>query len=169
MKKLVATLLILCSVLFAACNFPFEDVTSPDIEPEKYTVYVFGAVENEGFFVVEEGADIQSVLLLAKPVSDAVYAGNPLIVVTEQTKQIAVNYALNGKTYNVVNVNGYYVTAQKEIANVSSDVVRKIAEYIEQNGNIKNKNQLKDILDEQEYLENYYKFYVSVDDYEEID
>ncbi len=169
MKKLLAILVMACCLLFCACNLPFEDVTSPDILPEKYTVYVCGAVENEGFFVVEEGADIQALLLLAKPVSEAVYDGNPLLIVTAQTKQLVVNYESDGTTCYAVNVNGGYVTAERPIANVSTQVVSKIAAYIRENGKITNKNQLKDILDEQEYLENYYKFYVSVDDYEEID
>lgn len=169
MKKFVATILIACCLLFSACNFPFEDVTTPDIQPKTYTVYVCGAVENEGYFTVDEGTDVQSVLLLAIPLKSAVYPTNPTSLVTESTKQLVVDYSLDGKTYSCVHVNGYYVTAQTEIANVSSDVVRKIAEFIKQNGKITNKNQLKDILTEQEYLENYYKFFVSVDDYEKAD
>lgn len=118
---------------------------------------------------MDEGTDVQSVLLLAIPLKSAVYPTNPTSLVTESTKQLVVDYSLDGKTYSCVHVNGYYVTAQTEIANVSSDVVRKIAEFIKQNGKITNKNQLKDILTEQEYLENYYKFFVSVDDYEKAD
>lgn len=169
MKKLLATLMMACCLLFCACNFPFEDVTSPDIQPEKYTVYVYGAVENEGFFVVEEGTDVKAVLLKAKLVPQGVYIGNPSQWVTVQTKQLSVNYEVDGTTYYCVNVNGGYVTTEQPIANVSAQVVSKIAAYIRENGKITNKKQLKDILSEQEYQENYYKFYVSVDDYEEID
>lgn len=162
-------LLILCSVLFAACNVPFEDVTTPDIEPKTYTVYVCGAVENEGYFTVDEGTDILSLLLLAKPLAQAVYPQDMLQQVAANTKFVVVNYEIDDATYYCVNVNGGFVTAESQIENVSAEVVGKIAAYIRTNGKITDKTQLKEILGEQDYLENYYKFFVSVDDYEKAD
>ena len=43
----------------------------------------------------------------------------------------------------------------------------KLADYIEEHGKITDKTLLKQILGE-DYADNYYKFFVSMDDYEKI-
>ena len=66
-----------------------------------------------------------------------------------------------------VNVNGPLITLRMNVENVSPQVVDKLADYIEEHGKITDKTLLKQILGE-DYADNYYKFFVSMDDYEKI-
>lgn len=91
----------------------------------------------------------------------------PYTLVKSTTKQLAVNYFDGEKMCYCVNVNGPLITLRTNVENVSPQVVDKLADYIEEHGKITDKTLLKQILGE-DYADNYYKFFVSMDDYEKI-
>lgn len=164
MKKVLPVILLVC-LLLCACS-PFEEKVSDPVATQTFRVYVCGAVAEEGFVEVAEGTDLAAVLLRCGTVKQTVYPQNPLQIVTSQTKQLVLDYCENGKTFSCVNLNGYLVASASPIENVPQHVMDALAQYVSQH-KITNKKQLLQILGEEDYLQNHYKFFVSVDDYEE--
>lgn len=167
MKKNVAILLIVCCFLFSACKLaPFEEQISDAKLQKTFRVYVCGAVKNEGYVEVSEGADYVALVLAAGVVEQTRYPEKPLTLVTENTVQLTVCYCLNGKIFCCENLNGVRVSSRMEVENVSPHVIDKIADFLQSGEKITDKNQLREILGEKDFSENHYKFFVSVEDYE---
>ena len=71
---------------------------------------------------------------------------------------------LDGTEYFSVNVNGGLILTRSRIDGIEADIINKLADYIETNGKITNRNMLKTALGD-DYEDNYYKFYIDIDDY----
>lgn len=138
--------------------------TQPDTT-KYFRVYVCGAVANEGYVVVPEGSDYSAVAERAGLLPVTYFTQNPHTLVTEYISVLPLDWYDGEKARSCINVNGGYVTLRMEIEGISPDVINKIADYIELNGKITDKSMLKEILGE-DYADNFYKFFVSVNDYE---
>lgn len=135
--------------------------------PNSYTVYVCGAVQNEGYYRLYEGetyfvAIREAGLLVASAISSNAFA-----IVTEQPLPIFVDYIENGTVKNCINVNSQYFLLGLPIDGISLQVVNKIADYIENCGVIRNKKTLLAVLGDDDYENYHYKLYVAEADYEE--
>ncbi len=168
MKRLTIALLLLCCACLSACSSSLKDqITNvPTQTKDVFRVYVFGAVLNEGYVEVDSSTTVETMLNTVGLCEQSSYPKNSLEVLTKNTKTYFVEYMLDGVTYSCVNVNGLYVVTRSKIENVDEEVVNKLADYLEEYGTITNKNVMREILGEEDYQNNYYKFYVSVDDYE---
>ena len=171
MRKFVFWCLIVSLCLcFCGCSVdftPFKTHVS-DAKPAKvYNVYVFGAVAEEGYGEVAGGADYSMLVEEAGIIAQTYLPDFPYTLVKSTTKQLAVNYFDGENMCYCVNVNGPLITLRMNVENVSPQVVDKLADYIEEHGKITDKTLLKQILGE-DYADNYYKFFVSMDDYEKI-
>ena len=147
--------IILCCIVLCGCdvNFPFKPHVA-DAKPSRhFTVYVFGAVQNEGYVTVAEGADYNALLAEAGALPQTAWPAFPFTLVTEDTSFLAVQYVEGGKTYPCVNANGPIVTLRLPVENV------------ERCGKVKNKEMLEEILGE--YAQHSYKFFISEADYED--
>lgn len=174
MKKsfvLALILLILC-VTICGCDastiFPLGDKQIEDKITETFRVYVCGAVQNEGYYEVRSGCDYQSVIMLAGIIEQTVFSNNSLTVVTSETAYIVVNYKENGVIYNSINANNPLIAAQLLEDGISLEIVNKIADYVEIFGKITNKQALATALGS-DYEDNFFKFFVAMEDYEEVD
>ncbi len=169
MKKLsifVSLILLLCLLSGCTLNLPFSPQESFAKPVRIFRVYVCGAVENEGYVEVCEGADYASLITLAGIIPQTVFPKDSLLLVKETSTILNVCYFDGTKVCYCVNLNGGYITL-RDVANVDKAVVDKIADYLELHGKITNRNVLRSILSESEYNENYFKFFVSESDYEE--
>ena len=128
-------------------------------------LYIGGAVQKEGYYVVSQGCTYLDAIQAAGTIEQSHLMQISSTIVVEGA-QIIVPYSLDGKIFDCTNVNGALVTSNFSIENVPKSVVQKISSYIKTNGNIKNKDQLKDILTPNEYQQNYYKFFVDKTNYE---
>lgn len=168
MKRLSLLItIILCCVALCGCdvNFPFKPHVA-DAKPSRhFTVYVFGAVQNEGYVTVAEGADYNALLAEAGALPQTAWPAFPFTLVTEDTSFLAVQYVEGGKTYPCVNANGPLVTLRLPVENVPDEAVDLIADYVERCGKVKNKEMLEEILGE--YAQHSYKFFISEADYED--
>jgi protein involved in polysaccharide export with SLBB domain len=188
MKRIFALVLILvCFVtLLSACgnffvqksqiqgdNFnkptlsPYQNQTIPTVEPQIYTVYICGAVQNEGYYNVVQGTTIGDAISLAGLLSQTVLPDNSQMYV-QSNMQIVVQYFYDGARHVGINVNGLYVISNIPTANISADVMEKLHNYYMQNGVITNKQILKQILTEEQYQQNHYKFFVAEEDYAKV-
>ena len=141
--------------------------SKPDTDTNHFRVYVCGAVENEGYVEVAEGADFSALAEMAGMLSQTYFSQNPQTLVTETTKVLSLDW-FDGKTvHSCINVNGGYVTMRYPVDGVDPAVINKIADYLEQNGKITDRSLLREILGD-DYADNFYKFFVSVDDYEKV-
>ena len=184
MKKLFALFLILlCAItVFCACDGSFgytkiagDGVNTPTISPyksqtltnkdvQKYKVYVGGAVQNEGYYVVAEGKTVADVVALAGILPQTIFPENANTYIKNDC-QILLNYNQDGVNYLAINVNGIFIQSELFVKNVPDSVIAKLKAYYTQNGAITNKQILKQILTTEEYQQNYYKFFISEVDY----
>ena len=173
MKRLFALLLILLtlSVMFCGCDastiFPLSNKQIDDKTTQNFRVYVCGAVRNEGYYEVNCGSDYYSAIVLAGIVNQSVLPDNISAIVTSETAQIVVNYVENGVTHYCINVNSLLIAERYPIDGISPAVVNKIADYVEVFGKITNKQALATALGS-DYEDNFFKFFVAVENYEEI-
>ena len=169
LKFLFILLLIFCFVLSACTQslHPF-DVNGVDLTPSRtFKIYVCGAIEHEGFVEVLEGATIDSVIISAGIIPQTVYPTDSQRLVTQNDKILNISY-YDGQSYRYcVNLNSMQIQYRFPLDGIDDVVINEIADYLESNGKITNREMLKDILGD-DYQDNYYKFYVDVTDYEEI-
>ncbi len=168
MKKFVIIIIVLLLLCFTGCKIDdsLADQQVPDTNADTLlNIYVCGAVEKEGFVVVNVGNDYFYTINQAGilPVTKVPSFGDQLV--SKSRNVVVVDYVENGVTYSCINVNGPLVTRRAEIANVDDFVVDLLADYIEQNGTIRNRAMLQQALGEY-YQHNFYKFFVGVDVYE---
>ncbi len=133
-----------------------------DIDGRK--LYVSGAVVNDGYIVIPQICDYRTVLDKAGITDYTAVPANLKALVNNYVDSFVADFICDGKVCSSINVNGAFVTSRIEIEGVSGEVVDKLADYIEANGKITNRLQLKSALGD-DYQENYYKFYIDVADY----
>lgn len=186
MKKIIwLTLLLLVAVtMFCSCGnsrqtiqgdgfnmpstSPYQSKTLPEVETKNYRVYVCGAVQTEGYFVVEQGTTIAEVITLAGLLPQTVLPQNAQSFV-QTNCQIRVDYHQNGTNYSVINANGLVVIFNTQAQNIDADVITKLHDYYTNHGTITSKSILKQILSPEEYQQNHYKFFVQESDYATTD
>ncbi len=171
MKKSVALILILfcCMFALASCGdktvSPYKPQTTPNNIGKTFTVYVCGAVEREGYYTATEGQTIADIVALAG-FNAQTYITEDMSLFVLQDLQICVGYIQDNKIFPAVNLNGAHVQFNLPMDNVSDAVLQKLHDYYVQKGKFTNKNILKFLLTEEEYQQNYYKFFVSEEYYE---
>lgn len=168
---LVSALLVVVLSLSCGCRdgvSPSGDKQLPDKQTKTISLYICGAVEHPGFYDVPEGTDVQTAVLeYARICDNGVLPADGLRFASDGDV-IAVNFVVDKKSYSAVNVNGMYVTARLGAEGVADEVVNRLADYIEQHGAIRNYAELTEALGNF-YKDNYYKFFVSKEDYREVD
>lgn len=127
-------------------------------------LYVSGAVQNDGYITVPQVCDYKTALQIAVITEYSVMPSNLTTLISVNLDSIIVGFRCNGKAYYSVNVNGGYVKSRLPIDGIDGKIVNKLADYIEANGIITNRNQLRLALDG-DYADNYYKFFIDVADY----
>lgn len=143
---------------------PYQSQTLPGVTPTTYRVYICGAVQNEGYYNVAQGTTIGDAIALAGILPQTVLPTN-LQVYVQSNMQIVVEYLCDDAHHVGINVNGAYVISNTPAPNIPADVMEKLHNYYIQNGVITNKQILKQILTEEQYQQNHYKFFVAEEDY----
>lgn len=175
-KRFAAIFIILLAVALASCGCiptPFAEQTIesggksniPSGEPTR-KIYVSGAVIHDGYLTLPQICDYKTLLEKAGVTA---YTAIPIdglsSAIPEALDSVIFGFVLNGVTYPCVNVNGAAVKLRLEIDGVDEYVVDKLADYVELNGKITNRDSLALALGD-DYDGNYYKFYIDIDDYE---
>lgn len=172
--KLFLTALILLAVL-CGCTPPLAELHIPvsgnaDIPPQvnqgnlMRKIYVSGAVENDGYINVPQICDYNTLLQIAGALPCAYMRNDVTAFVPEDLNVYIVDYVICGVRYYSHNVNSLSVKYRLPIDGVDGSVVDKLADYIDINGAVSNRQQLKDALGD-DYLDNYYKFFIEEQDY----
>ena len=146
---------------------PYQSQTIPNKNDKTLKVYVCGAVQNEGYYVVSQGTTIADVIALAGILTQTIFPTNSQSFV-QSDMQIVVDYHQDGQNYNAVNANGAYTLSNLPAPNLPAQVVQKLHDYYVKYGKITNKDVLKQILGQQLYQQHHYKLYVAEADYEAI-
>ncbi len=147
---------------------PYQSEQLPDEDSVTYRVYICGAVQTEGYYVVKQGTTLAEVISLAGILPQTVFPKNAQSFV-QTNCQIKVDYHQDGTNYNVINVNGLVVVFNMPTQNIDAEVIAKLHDYYAEHGVITNKTILKQILTEQQYQQNHYKFFVQERDYATTD
>lgn len=168
LRRYVALMLALLSLFLFGCRdgmlTPSEDKFSPDNSTRLVSVYIDGAVENSGYHSIAEGTDVQTAVLGAVLCEYGVLPTNGLEFVSDKMLIIVDFVDDNGNRRSCVNANGLAVRCRAEIEGISAVVVDVLADFLEQNGTVRNRHDLAKALG-RHYQQNYYKFYVSEEDY----
>lgn len=167
MKRSVLIILLIALVALCGCSMPLKPVQTPSNtidKTSKYTVYVSGAVVNDGYITVDAGSDYYSLLDKAGLLDCSAMIEYSSSTVNGNITEIIVNYKQGNRTFYSVNVNGTAVVYKLSVENVSASVVNKLANYIEFHGFINNRDELYDALGD-DYADNYYKFFIDIQDY----
>ena len=160
----VSALLWALCLVFCGCSMPYAEKTIPSNKTTYFNIYVSGAVENDGYFSFVAGSDYKEVLTKAGELP-ATYCSNDLSrLLTRDVREIILDYKVNGVTFYSVNVNGILITSRSPVDNVEPRIVDMLADYIESNGKITNRIKLRQALGEY-YEDNFYKFFISEQDY----
>ena len=164
----VVLFLITCTILCGCGTFgtPFGEVEVPS-QPEtvKYSIYICGAVEREGYYEVEAGTDYAEVLRLAGILPESILPTLSSSYVDGSIKRIIVGYFDGENAHSSINANSALIAARMSVDGLTDEVVNKLADYIDEYGKIANKQQLEQALGE-DYAENYYKLFIADIDYE---
>ena len=128
------------------------------------TLYVSGAVVNDGYITIPQVCDYKTALDIAGVLSSSVLPINIFAPIPSNTDSLLINFCIDDTIYYCVNVNGAYVTSRLSIDGIDDLIVNKLADYIQSNGVISNRSQLKIALGD-DYNDNYYKFYIDKSDY----
>lgn len=169
-KTLVSILILILCFTFCGCSsnlIPFKDHRAEAVTARKFKVYVCGAIRREGYVEVDEGADYNTVISLAGAIQQTVFPTNSFILIKVDGEVLNLQYYDGGLFRDCINLNGGYIQMRWDVEGIDADVINRIADYYDAHGKITNKEILKEILGE-DYQDNYYKFYVDKDDYEEI-
>ncbi len=145
---------------------PLSQKTLPNNSVKFFDVYICGAVANEGYYKIAEGTDVFTAIEQAGLVEKSYLPSDGLSFVTEKTKVIAVDF-YQTQRQSCANVNNPYILLQQSDV-FPLEVLKKINDYTQNVGKITNKKQLKEILGDY-YQNHFYKFFITEDDYEEID
>lgn len=178
MKKF-ATILLLVAICLSVCScnvnnlfyerlMPLADDELPDRQSHIYKIYVYGAVADEGYYYAVEGATYSSLVISAGLLDYSLLPGDEFAYVDGKVSQLPVCYYCDGVKCYPVNVNGAIITYRLHRDEIPDYIIDLIATYIETNGKITDKTQLKEILGDY-YDDYYYRFYVDRSDYEKID
>ncbi len=161
---ITALLTVACSIL-CCCSATYVERDVISQAPTYYDIYVSGAVENDGCFSLIAGSDYATLYDCAG-VIDGVSAlpDNLSGFITSYNLEVIVDYTEGNAVYNSVNVNGALIIARIPIPNVEYRVVNKLADFLESNGTITNRDILRQALGD-DYEDNYYKFFISRQDY----
>ena len=178
MKKFYGLCLIIIFALcltFCSCD---ESTMSPwgeantennGNETKTYTVYVYGAVANEGYYKVSEGETYYEAIAQAGVLQQSYLPSNSSAIVSADALSIVVHYKEDGVVHDCINANHESRWLRLPREGLSLSVINKIADYLEAYGTIPNKKVLREVLGDEDY-ENYnYKLYIAEADYEETD
>lgn len=175
-NRLFATISLLIIILLILCGCFSQPYVEQTITSNKdvnqhdkpaiptRTLYVSGAVQVDGFVTVPQICDYKTVLDIVGVTDYSVLPVDITSPIGAYVDALIINYSYNGASYSSVNVNGALVTSRLSIDGVDDSVVNKLADYIQSNGIIVNRNQLKLALSD-DYDDNYYKFYIDRLDY----
>ncbi len=163
-----AAALAMFSALFYFGGSGAQYVSADSLKPNthefaavsSYTVYVCGAVVNEGFYEVPCGETYFYAIELAGLAEESYILDWQYGIMSSDCKVIAVCYAENGQIRYPVNVNG--------IADMPDGIGEAVGVYRKIKGKITDKSVLREILGEK-YSFCYYKIYVDAADYEKAD
>lgn len=145
---------------------PYQSVTLPNKGEVFFKVYVCGAVEREGYYIVPQGKTVADVVAMAGLLPETIMPKNATTYIKNNC-QIAVSYYQNGETFYCLNVNGATVQYNLSAENISAEIVEKLHTYFTKFGKITNKQMLENILTAEEYQQNHYKLFVQEADYAE--
>ena len=160
-------LFVLALVLCGCISTPFaEQVIPTDTKPNETTrkIYISGAVENDGYITVPQLCDYERAMEVAGFTDYSVMPSNPTSVIVPNVDRLIVGFVCDGLEYDSVNVNGGLIKQRARVDGVDDVIVAKLADYIETNGVIANRDMLRVALGD-DYKDNYYKFYIDIDDY----
>lgn len=169
-KRLISTILLFfaaLSVLSGCFNSPYaEQIITDDTNPTDFTrkLYVSGAVTNDGYITVPQLCDYKKAIAAAGLTEYSFIRADLNKNLPADIDCLIVDFTYDGAACPSVNVNGGYVASRSEIAGVPRSVVNKLADYIELHGAVTNRNDLKFALGD-DYADNYYKFYIDINDY----
>ena len=173
MKKnslLVLILIVVLCVAFSACDLakmsPWSDKTVENNgnKSKTYTIYVYGAVENEGYYEVNAGDTYYDAIVKAGLLTQSWLPTNATSIVSERQLRAVVQYVEDGVVYDCINVNSALLSLKP--IGLSDEVVAKIVAYVELNGKIHNKTVLRAVLGDDDYENYHYKLYIAEADYE---
>ena len=176
MKKNCCFALILISVLcltFCGCDLskmsPWADkiTNNNSIKTKTYAVYVYGAVQNEGYYEMENGDTYFYAISKAGLLEQSWLPTNVNSLVNDQQLSIAVQYKEDGIVYDCISVNHQFILMRYSVPGLSDDVVNNIADYYEIYGKITNKTVLRAVLGDDDYENYHYKLFIAETDYEE--
>ena len=171
-KRLITTAIFILAMVFvglALCGCtnisPYAPHVLQNKVPEQVTVYVSGAVQNEGYYTVQAGTSYSALVFGAGILPQSVLPQYYTDTIDGSVEEIIINWFDGTKECSSVNVNSPLIANRLFVEGISDSVVNKIADYIEIYGKIVNKQQLQSVLgdDSNEYL---YRFFVAKEDYE---
>lgn len=170
--SLIAFVIFLTIFLFAVFNvgtglFSFDKKYSfkkftLDTTREVYTVFVCGAVQNSGYYTFEFGETYYDVLSRAG-LLDLSYLQNMDNMISADVSEILCNFYEDGKEIYPINVNSDLFGTLYGNANIQTDIANKIIDYIRVNGKLKNKEQLLEVLTQEEWAKVFYRIYIGRD------
>ncbi len=147
---------------------PYEEEKSEIMPPQTFTVYVCGAVENEGYVTVEAGETYLTVLELAGILPQSVVPQLHTYPVDGSVTELIVNYSDGEQIYDCINADNLLIAERLGVEGLPTEIVELLADYIAEFGAFHNKQQLKTALGE--YAEEYhYRFFISEENYEKAD
>lgn len=170
--RFLTTVILLLAVCITLCGCGIFDAPLGGAEVpnrpkgQQVKIYICGAVQQEGYYSVEVGADYFDAIRLAGILPQSALPLPNTAFVNAGVKRIAVGFYEGGKSYDSVNVNGYAIVNRWSIDGLADSIVNKLADYIDEHGAIVNKQQLKLVLGT-DYAANHYKLFVAESDYEE--
>lgn len=166
---IISLCVILCGCERAALS-PWSAQISLNIDgkPKTLNVYVYGAVENEGYYAVEEDETYFVAIRQAGILGQSYLAFNAYSIVDGNQLSITVPYVENGAVRACINVNHESILNRRSREELSDTVINKIADYVQANGKITDKSVLRNVLDD-DYENYHYKLYVAEADYEKAD
>lgn len=186
-KKRVVLILLLLAISFVLCGCISQPYTeqvikvngdanvTPDSpnssnvdnnrdESNNRVLYVSGAVQTDGYITIPSICDYKTLFELVGVTDYTLMPEDVTKLIEDNVGSYIANFTCDGVDYVSVNVNGGHIIARLNIDGIDLTVVNKIADYIEVNGVITNRNQLRLALGD-DYENNYYKFYIGKLDY----
>ncbi len=177
MKKIKKTILFITAIIFvlalSGCKAPLAELQIPanGLAPPQVnqggrtrTVYVSGAVENDGYIEIPQICDYKTLYAVAEalPCANLPYDVNMFLPL--KLNVYIADYYAEGIRYYSHNVNSLSVQLRLPVDGADDGIINKLADYIAVNGKITNRIQLKAAL-LNDYAENYYKFFIDEKDY----
>lgn len=153
--------------MFSACGVStLRKVELPNRPQTTFRIYLSGAVERDGYYEVGAGTSYMQLFQQAGILSQTILPSFYSNLVDGSVTCFILDY-YDGAICQSINVNSALIVGRLPVSGLSSEVVNKLADYIEYNGAISNRQQLKEALGS-DYQDNYYKLYIAEADYEEV-